>query len=156
MQVEQKIASLGLVLPETPPAMANYVGCVQSGTLLFVSGHGPRAVDGLLTHVGKVGRDFTVEQAYEAARLTCLGCLATAKAYLGDLDKVHRVVKVLGFVNSAPGFAEQPQVINGASDLLVQIFGELGRHARSAVGMAELPAGIAVEVEMVLEVEAED
>lgn len=153
MRVEEKIAALGLELPEPPRAMANYVGCVQTGNLLFVSGHGPRRADGRLTHVGKVGRDFTTDQAYEAARLTCLGCLSTVKAHLGDLDKVRRVVKVLGFVNSAPGFADQPKVINGASDLLVQVFGESGRHARSAVGMAELPSGIAVEVEMVLEVE---
>lgn len=155
MKVEEKIASLGLELPEPPQAMANYVGCVQTGNLLFVSGHGPRGADAMLTHVGKVGRDFTVEQAYEAARLTCLGCLATVKAYLGDLDKVRRVVKVLGFVNSAPGFENQPAVVNGASDLLVQVFGERGRHARSAVGVAELPAGIAVEVEIILEVEEE-
>ena len=154
MRVEERISALGLALPEPPRAIANFVGCVQSGNLLFVSGHGPRGADGRLSHVGKVGRDLTIEEAYEASRLTCLGCLATAKAHLGDLDKVRRVVKVLGFVNSAPGFADQPKVINGASDLLVQVFGECGRHARSAVGMAELPGGIAVEVEMVLEVEA--
>ncbi|MHB1132944.1 MAG: RidA family protein [Chloroflexota bacterium] len=153
MQAEAKIKELGLQLPEVAAPLANYVGAVRSGNLLFISGHGPRAADGTLSHVGKVGAEMSVEQGYEAARLTCLGCLATARVELGDLDKVRRVVKLLGFVNSAPGFTEQPRVVNGASDLLVAVFGERGRHARSAVGMAELPGGIAVEVEMVLEVE---
>ena len=153
MGAEERFVELGLNLPEPPRAVANYVGCVQTGNLLFVSGHGPRGAENLSNHVGKVGRDLTVEQAYEAARATCLGCLATVRAYLGDLDKVRRVVKLLGFVNSSPGFQDQPKVINGASDLLVEVFGERGRHARSAVGMAELPSGIAVEVEMILEVE---
>ncbi len=152
MRIEEKIASLGLELPPPPTPAANYVGAVRTGNLLFVSGHGPRVVDGHRQHVGKVDRDLTLEQAYAAARDVCLNCLATAKAVLGDLDKVSRVVKLLGFVNSSPGFHNQPRVINGASDLLVELFGERGRHARSAVGMAELPFGIAVEIEMVLEV----
>ncbi len=152
MQVEEKIASLGLELPPPPSPAANYVGAVRTGNLLFVSGHGPRVVDGRRQHVGKVDRDLTLEQAYAAARDVCLNCLATVQANLGDLDKVSRVVKLLGFVNSSPGFQNQPRVINGASDLLVEVFGERGRHARSAVGMAELPFGIAVEIEMVLEV----
>lgn len=153
MSAEERIRSLGLTLPAAPSPMANYLGAVRAGSLLFVSGHGPRAADGSNPYIGKVGSDLSLEQGYEAARLVCLNCLGTIKAHLGDLDKVKRVVKLLGFVNSAPGFEQQPKVINGASDLLVEIFGDRGRHARSAVGMAELPAGIAVEIEMIVEVE---
>ena len=153
MNAEAKIKELGLELSAAGAPLANYVGAVRTGNLLFVSGHGPRLADGTMGYIGKVGRDLDAAQASEAARVTCLACLATVKATIGDLDKVRRVVKLLGFVNSAPGFTDQPRVINGASDLLVAIFGDKGRHARSAVGMAELPTGIAVEVEMVLEVE---
>ncbi|MCL5109376.1 MAG: RidA family protein [Chloroflexi bacterium] len=153
MNAEAKIKELGLELSAAGAPLANYVGAVRTGNLLFVSGHGPRLADGTMGYIGKVGRDLDAAQAYEAARVTCLACLATVKATIGDLDKVRRVVKLLGFVNSAPGFTDQPRVINGASDLLVAIFGDKGRHARSAVGMAELPTGIAVEVEMVLEVD---
>lgn len=152
MQVEEKLRALGIELPVPPTPRANYVGAVRTGNLLFISGHGPRGADGQNVYVGKVGSDISLEEAQAAARLVCVNCLATAKAALGDLDKVRRVVKVLGFVNSAPGFQQQPQVINGASDLLVEVFGERGRHARSAVGMAELPGGISVEIEMILEV----
>jgi len=153
MSVEEKLASLGLSLPSVPPrAVANYVGAVRVGNLLFVSGHGPQLPDGTNPYIGKVGRDLDVDKAYAAARQVCLNCLASVKAAVGDLDKVRRVVKLLGMVNSAPDFGQQPQVINGASDLLVQLFGENGRHARSAVGMAALPMGIAVEIEMILEV----
>jgi enamine deaminase RidA (YjgF/YER057c/UK114 family) len=153
VEAEAKIKELGLELTLAGAPLANYVGAVRSGNLLFISGHGPRLADGSMGYIGKVGRELDAGQGYEAARVTCLACLATVKAALGDLDKVRRVVKLLGFVNSAPGFTDQPKVINGASDLLVAIYGDKGRHARSAVGIAELPAGIAVEVEMVLEVE---
>ena len=154
MQIEEKIASLGLTLPPAPSPAANYVGAVRTGNLLFVSGHGPTGTTaGERKFIGKVGRDLTLEQGYAAAQDVCLNCLATVRANLGSLDKVRRVVKLLGFVNSAPGFQDQPKVINGASNLLVELYGERGRHARSAVGMAELPFGIAVEIEMVLEVE---
>lgn len=152
MQVEEKIAALGLTLPEVPVPLANYVSAVRTGNLLFVSGHGPRAADGSNAFVGKVGGDLNQEEGYQAARLVCLNCLATIRAQVGNLDSVSQVVKLLGFVNSAPGFEDQPKVINGASDLLVEVFGERGKHARSAVGMAELPGGIAVEIEMVVEV----
>ena len=152
MNVEAKLQELGIVLPPPPKPVANYVPSVMTGNLLFLSGHGP-VKDGKLAYVGKVGSQLTIEQGYEAARLTALNCLASAQAALGTLNRVRRVVKVTGFVNSAPGFTNQPQVINGTSDLLGELFGEAGRHARSAVGMAELPFGIAVEVEMVLEVE---
>ncbi len=148
MRVEQELARLGLKLPEPMPPVANYIGAVRVGSLLFVSGHGPR-MDGKLMFQGKVGRDLTVEQGYEAARLVMLNCLGTIKREIGDLDKVERIVKLLGFVNAPEGFRESPKVINGASDLLVQLYGEKGRHARSAIGVAALPMEIAVEIEMI-------
>jgi enamine deaminase RidA (YjgF/YER057c/UK114 family) len=152
MRVEAKLNELGLDLPPTPQPAANYVGAVLSGHLLFVAGHGPIR-DGNIAYAGKVGKDLSVEQGYEAARLVALNCLASAKAALGDLDRIKRVVKLLGMVNCTEDFGDQPKVINGASDLLVQLFGDAGRHARSAVGMQALPFGIAVEIEMILEVE---
>jgi enamine deaminase RidA (YjgF/YER057c/UK114 family) len=150
-RVEVKLAELGLEIPEPPPALANYVAAVRTGNLVFVAGHGPRR-DGQYVYIGKLGQDLSVEEGYQAARLVILNCLASLKAEIGDLDQVRRIVKLLGMVNSAPGFHEQPAVINGASDLLVDVFGERGRHARSAVGMAELPMGISVEIELVAEV----
>jgi len=152
MRVEAKLKELGLELPPTPRPAANYVGAVQTGNLLFISGHGPTK-DGKMAYVGKVGKDLSVEQGYEAARLVALNCLASAKSVLGDLDRIKRVVKVLGMVNCSEDFGDQPKVINGASDLLVQLFGDSGRHARSAVGMQALPFGIAVEIEMIFELE---
>jgi enamine deaminase RidA (YjgF/YER057c/UK114 family) len=152
MPVEAKLKELGLELPPTPRPAANYVSAVQTGNLLFVSGHGP-AKDGKFVCIGKVGKDLNVEQGYEAARLVALNCLASAKAVLGDLDRITRVVKILGMVNCTEDFGEHPRVINGASDLLVQLFGDAGRHARSAVGMQSLPFGIAVEIEMIFEVD---
>jgi enamine deaminase RidA (YjgF/YER057c/UK114 family) len=152
VKVEEKLRELGLELPPPPAAVANYVGAVRVGNLLFVSGHGP-VKDGKHV-VGKVGRDLTREEGYEAARLVALNMLATVKAALGDLDKVKRFVKVLGFVNSTEDFLEQPKVINGASDLFTALYGDAGKHARSAIGMFVLPFGIPVEIEMVVEVEA--
>ncbi|PZS03564.1 MAG: hypothetical protein DLM69_02885 [Candidatus Chloroheliales bacterium] len=131
----------------------NFVPCVRAGNLLFVSGHGPRQPDGSFVS-GKLGQDLEWQQGYEAARLVALDLLATMQGELGDLDKVKRIVKLLGMVNSAPDFTKQPLVINGASDLLVAVFGyERGSHARSAVGMAALPTNIAVEIEMIAEIE---
>jgi enamine deaminase RidA (YjgF/YER057c/UK114 family) len=132
--------------------MAQYVSAVSTGNLVFVAGHGPHR-DGELIYKGKLGQDVDVERGYEAAQLVALNMLASLKAEIGDLDRVKRVVKLLGMVNCVPGFGQQPEVINGASDLLVDIFGERGRHARSAVGMASLPRGISVEIEMIVEVE---
>jgi enamine deaminase RidA (YjgF/YER057c/UK114 family) len=152
MGVEAKLKELGLELPPTPRPAANYVGAVRTGNLLFISGHGPTK-DGDFTYLGKVGKDLSVEAGYEAARLVALNCLASAKSALGDLDRITRVVKVLGMVNCTEDFGDQPKVINGASDLLVQLFGDSSRHARSAVGMQALPFGIAVEIEMIFEVE---
>jgi enamine deaminase RidA (YjgF/YER057c/UK114 family) len=152
MKVEAKLAEMGLQLPAVPPSVANYIRAVKVGNLLFVSGHGPSR-DGKYHFSGKLGKDVTVEDGYKAAQLVALNCLASVKEALGDLDRVRRVVKLLGMVNSAPDFGQQPEVINGASDLLVQLYGEAGRHARSAVGMGGLPRGISVEIEMILEVE---
>lgn len=152
MGAEDRLKELGIELlpPGTP--VANYVPAVRTGNLVFVSGHGPTGADGKTAYRGKLGRDVTVEQGYEAARLVMLRCLGSLRAEIGSLDKVVRIVKLLGMVRSAEDFGQQPQVINGASDLLIEIFGEQGRHARSAVGMAELPFGIPVEIEMVVEV----
>ncbi len=149
--VEARIKELGIVLPEVGAPVANYVNTVRTGNLVFTSGKGPQKTDG--TYVtGKVGADLTTQEGYEAARLTAIQQLASLKAELGDLNKVIRVVKVLGMVNAAPDFTEQSQVINGFSDLMVEVFGEKGKHARSAVGMGSLPSGIAVEIEMIVEV----
>src|SRR3990172_3108302 len=152
MKAEAKLAELGLQLPTAPAPIANYVRAVRVGNLLFVSGHGPTR-DGKYLFTGKLGTDLPVDDGYKAAQLVCLNCLASVREALGDLDRVKRVVKLLGMVNSAPDFGQQPEVINGASDLLVQLYGEAGRHARSAVGMGALPRGISVEIEMILEVE---
>ena len=153
MSAEAKIKELGLTLPPPPTPMGNYVPGVRVGNLLFLSGHGPIRVEGQPMPRGKVGRELSLEDGYKAAREVGLNLLGSTRALLGSLDKVKRVVKVLGMVNSAEGFGDQPKVINGCSDLLVEVFGEGGRHARSAVGMAALPSGIPVEIEMILEVE---
>ena len=153
MAAEARLKELKLTLPQLPKPMANYVGAVRVGNLLFVSGHGPMR-DGRPIQRGKLGKDLSVEQGYQAAREVGLNLLSTVRGTLGSLDKVKRVVKVLGMVSSAEGFGDQPKVINGFSDLMVEVFGEaIGKHARSAVEMAELPMGIPVEIEMVLEVE---
>lgn len=155
MSAEARLKERNISLPSTPTPMANYVPAVRTGNLLFVSGHGPRRTEGLPPARGKVGRDLTTEQAYQVAREVGLGLLATIRAQLGSLDRVTRVVKVLGMVNSAEGFGEQPRVMNGFSDLMVEVFGEaIGKHARSAVGMAGLPNDIPVEIEMIVEVQA--
>ncbi len=151
-QVEARLAELKLELPTPPAPVANYVRCVRVGNLVFVSGHGPTR-DGAYLFQGKVGAERTVEEGCEAAKLVMLNCLASLKQELGDLDRVKRVVKLLGMVNCTPDFGDQPKVINGASDLLVALYGENGRHARSAVGMGSLPSGITVEIEMIVEVE---
>ena len=150
-QAEEKLHQMGLSLPPPPQPVANYVPAVRSGNLVFLAGAAPRLADGSLV-TGKLGSDLTVERGYEAARLCGLNLLANLKREIGDLDELRRIVKVLGMVNSAPEFGEQPKVINGASDLFVEVFGEKGRHARSAVGMGALPFGIAVEIEMIVEV----
>lgn len=153
MKIEEKLAQMGLALPTPAAPAGNYVGAVQVGNLLFVSGHGPRR-QGESYITGKVGRDLTTEQAYEVAKIVILNCLASVKREIGDLDRVKRIVKLLGMVNCTEDFTDQPKVINGASDLLVTLYGEAGRHARSAVGMQQLPMSIPVEIEMIVEVAA--
>lgn len=149
---EARLRTLGIELPPITVPQASYVLTVQSGDLLFVTGHGPLA-GGRPMATGKVGAELTEQQGYAAARATILNALAAVRAELGSLDRVRRIVKLVGWVNSAPGFTRQPWVINGASDLLLDIFGEAGRHARSAVGANELPLDIPVEIEMIVEVE---
>ncbi len=149
--VAQRLAELGITLPPVTAPVANYVNAVRTGNLLFLAGKGPTEADGR-TYTGKVGRDVTVEEAYRHARVTGLNLIAVMQAELGDLDRVQRIVKVLGMVNGTPEFADQPKVINGCSDLFVEVFGERGRHARSAVGMGSLPNNITVEIECIVEV----
>jgi enamine deaminase RidA (YjgF/YER057c/UK114 family) len=149
---ETRLKEKGIVLAEPSKPVANYVNAVRVGNLLFLAGKGPTKPDG--THItGKVGKDLTIEQGYEAARLTAINHLSVIKSELGSLNKVKRVVKVLGMVNCTDDFKDQPKVINGYSDLMVEIFGDKGKHARSAVGMNALPSNIAVEVEVIVEVE---
>lgn len=153
MSIADRLKELGLTIPPAPAPAANYVPYVQEGKLVFVAGQVPRGADGKLQYVGKVGRDLTEQQGYEAARLCALNCIAQVQACLGNLERVKRVVQVRGFVNCTPEFTNHPQVINGASDLIVQVFGEKGKHARAALGAGSLPAGVAAEVEMVVAVE---
>jgi enamine deaminase RidA (YjgF/YER057c/UK114 family) len=153
MKIETRLKEMGLELPAPGKPVANYVPAVRTGNLVFLSGHGPVLENGNLI-TGKVGADLTLEEGYKAARQVALVLLASLQSEIGDLDKVRRVVKLLGMVNCTPDFVDQPKVVNGASDLLVEIFGEKGKHARSAVGMNALPLNIAVEIEMIAEIEA--
>lgn len=149
MKIEKKLEELGLELPEIPKPMANYVPAARTGNLLFLSGHGPQKS----IPTGKVGKELTLEEGYEAAKNTALCLMSTIKNSIGDLDKVKRIVKLVGFVNCSEDFTDQPKVVNGASDLFVEVFGDKGKHARAAVGMYQLPGGIPVEIEVVVEVE---
>ena len=153
MRVEQKLADMGLALVPAAAPVANYVSTVRTGNLIFVAGHIPVQQDGSLLNPGKVGRDVSEEQGYEAAKLAMMNCLASVKAATGDLDNVKQVVKLLVMVNTDPEFGRQFIVGNGASDLLVELYGDQGRHARSAVGMGSLPLGACVEIEMIVEVD---
>lgn len=150
---EARLAELGIELYEPPPPVANYVKAVQTGNLVFLAGHGPTKLDGSGYLTGQVGTDLTIEEGYAAARLVGIALLSSLKAEIGDLSRVKRIVRVFGMVNAPAGFTQQPEVINGASDLLVEVFGERGKHARAAVGMGSLPRNIAVEIEMVVEIE---
>jgi len=151
MDIEQRLKDLGIVLPETPAPVGSYRPWVITGNLLYVSGQLP-IVSGRLACSGKAGDTLNVDTAREAARITALNGLAQAKAALGSLDRISGCVRIGGFINSAPGFIEQPAVLNGASDLLVEVLGEKGRHARAAVGVSELPLDAAVEVEFLFEI----
>ena len=151
--IEDRIRELGYTLPGAAVPVANYVPAVhvEGAGLVYTSGHVARRDDGS-TVTGKLGADLSIEEGYEAARLTALGILGSLKATIGELDRVTRIVKLLCMVNSTPDFGQQPPVANGASDLLVEVFGDKGMHARSAVGMADLPGGASVEIEMIVEV----
>lgn len=150
--IEQKLKEKGIVLTTPSQPIANYVNAVRVGNLLYLAGKGPAQPDG--TNItGKVGKDLTVEQGYQAARLVGINHLSVLKAELGSLNKVKRIVKVLGMVNCENTFGDHPKVINGYSDLMVEVFGDKGKHARSAVGMGSLPSNIAVEVEVIVEIE---
>src|SRR5262245_16532026 len=153
MTPEEKIRQMGLDLGKVSSPVANYVNAVRTGNLLYLAGKGPRPDASGKRPKGKLGREYTVEQGYQQARTVGLDLLAVMKAELGSLDKVKRVVKVLGMVNAVPDFEDQPKVINGCSDRFVEVFGDKGKHARSAVGMGSLPMGIPVEIEVIVEVE---
>ncbi len=145
----ERLASLGIELPPPPPPIANFVTHVREGNFLYLSGQGPREINGHL-HCGKVGGDVSIEQAYSHARLTGINLLAVMHEALGDLSRVKRVVKLLGMVNAIPEFEDHPSVINGCSDLFIDVFGEAGQHARSAVGFGSLPGNITVEIEAIV------
>ena len=152
MKPEEKLKQLGIDLGRVSAPVANYDNAVRVGNLLYLAGKGPRADASGHRPIGKVGRDFSVEQGYQHARSVGLDLIAVMKTELGSLDRVKRIVKVLGMVNAVPEFADHPKVINGCSDLFVEVFGEAGKHARSAVGMGSLPMGIPVEIECIVEV----
>ena len=149
---EARLKELGLSLPEIPPAAGAYVPAVQSGNLIFCSGQGPYK-NGAFAYIGKVGDNLSLEDGYQAARIAVLNCLAEICSLIGSLNKIKRVVQIRGFVNSAPEFHDQPKVVNGASELVLDIFGNAGKHARSALGTSNLPMNIPVEIEMVVEIE---
>ena len=149
--IEARLSALNITLPDAPAPAANYVPFVRTGNQIFVSGQVSAGPDGFIK--GKLGADMTVEEGAAAARRCGLALIAQARAAVGDLDKIKRVVKLVGFVNSTVDFTDQPKVVNGCSDLMVEVFGEAGRHARSAVSAASLPFGVAVEIEAIFEVE---
>lgn len=151
MTVEEKLKSSGFSLPQTPKPIAAYIPAIQINDLVFTSGQLP-IVDGELKFKGKLGKEISKEQGYEAAQICALNALSAIKSVIGDLNRIEQIVKVVGFVASAEGFTEQPSVVNGASEFLKELFGEKGIHARSAVGMVELPLGAAVELEMIVKV----
>ncbi len=152
VDVEKRLKELGIQLQTPAPPTANYLKAVRTGNLVYLSGHGPNQPGGVQM-TGKLGSDLTLEQGQEAARLTGIALLSSLKVEIGDLNKVKRIVKVMGMVNADPSFTQHSQVINGFSDLMVEVFGEQGKHARAAVGMSSLPANIPVEIEMIVEVE---
>jgi enamine deaminase RidA (YjgF/YER057c/UK114 family) len=152
MSAEERLAQLKFTLPPAPKPVATYLTAVRQGNLLYVSGHGPLREDGTM-HTGKLGADLDVAAGQAAAKQTGLAILATVRSHLGSLDKVVRLIKVLGMVNATPDFGEHPKVINGFSDLMVEVFGDSGKGARSAIGMGSLPGNIAVEIEAIFEVQ---
>jgi len=153
--IEKKLQEMGIDIANAPKPAASYIPAVQTGNLVYTAGQASKK-DGILVYKGKLGKDLTVEEGYEAAKISIINCLAVLKGHLGSLDRIKKVVKLLGFVASTSEFDQQPYVINGASDLLIKIFGEKGKHARSAIGTNILPFGTPVEIEMIVEVEQEE
>ena len=151
-EAENNISNLGITLPESPAAVANYVPVVRTGNLIYLSGVGPAKKSDGSEFKGKLGSDLNVEEGYDAARHTAINIIARLKGYLGDLDRVDQIVKVLSMVNSDPNFVDPPAVTNGCSDLLVEVFGEKGKLARSAVGVATLPGGMPIEIEVIVQI----
>ena len=152
MSIDNKLKELGITLNSPPSPVANYIPVQQTGNLIYLSGQGPRNENGEFI-TGKVGSDITAEEAYDLARNTAINLLSAMNAYLGSLDRVSKIVKVLGMVNAVQDFKDHPKVINGCSDLFVEVFGEKGKHARSAVGMGSLPNNMALEIEIIVEIE---
>ena len=151
-KIESRLQELGITLPDSPAPMANYVPVVRTGNLIYLSGVGPTAKSDGSEYKGKLGDNISVDEGYDAARLTAVNLIARLKGYLGDLDRVTQVVKLLSMVNATPDFTEPPAVSNGCSDLLVEVFGDRGRHARSAIGVATLPGGMPIEIELIAEI----
>ncbi len=151
-EAENNLANLGITLPESPAAVANYVPVVRTGNLIYLSGVGPAKKSDGSEFKGKLGSDLNVDEGYDAARHTAINIIARLKGYLGNLDRVDQIVKVLSMVNSDPNFVDPPAVTNGCSDLLVEVFGEKGKHARSAVGVATLPGGMPIEIEVIVQI----
>jgi len=153
MEIEQKLKELGLILPEAPKPVAEYIPAKKIGNLVFTSGQGP-IKDGQFVYVGKVGGEVSIEEGYECAKMCALNCLAAIKSVIESLDKIDEVIKIKGYVNSTPDFYRQPEVVNGASELIVKIFGEKGKHTRSALGTSVLPGNIPVELEMTVSIKS--
>lgn len=151
-KIESRLQELGITLPDSPAPMANYVPVVRTGNLIYLSGVGPTAKSDGSEYKGKLGDNISVDEGYDAARLTAINLIARLKGYLGDLDRVTQIVKLLSMVNATPDFTEPPAVSNGCSDLLVEVFGDRGRHARSAIGVATLPGGMPIEIELIAEI----
>ncbi len=151
MQIEEKIKKLGINLPKVPKPVAEYIPAKIVDNLIFCSGQGPTK-EGVPVYIGKVGKELTLEEGYNAAKICAINCLSAVKSVIGSLDRIDEIVEIRGFVNSAPEFTRQPEVINGASELLVKLFGEKGKHVRSAVGTSILPNNIPVELEMIVKV----
>ena len=151
-KIESRLQELGITLPDSPAPLANYVPVVRTGNLIYLSGVGPMAKSDGSEYKGKLGDNLSVDEGYDAARLTAVNLIARLKGYLGDLDRVTQIVKLLSMVNATPDFTEPPAVSNGCSDLLVEVFGDRGRHARSAIGVATLPGGIPIEIELIAEI----
>ena len=151
-KTESRLQELGITLPDSPAPLANYVPVVRTGNLIYLSGVGPMAKSDGSEYKGKLGDNLSVDEGYDAARLTAVNLIARLKGYLGDLDRVTQIVKLLSMVNATPDFTEPPAVSNGCSDLMVEVFGDRGRHARSAIGVATLPGGIPIEIELIAEI----